>query len=75
MHISEVPKFLADSPSETTNAVLRPLWFSPPTNNQTTDKQSNQLFWCVGPKIAEYENEEIPKINETAKEPPWDPPT
>ena len=73
--ISEVPKFLAESPSETTHAIelvnpfdaahllIIPLQLSSVTS----------YFDMYFPSVAEYENEDIPKIHLTVEESPWDP--
>ena len=77
VHISEVPKFLAESPSVTTHAIeltdpfdaahilIIPLQLSIVI----------RYFDVYSPSIAEYENEDIPKIHLTAEESPWDPST
>ena len=75
LHISEVPKFLAESPGMTTNAtelvnsfdaahpLIIPLQLSGVTS----------FFDMYTPSIIEYENEDVPKIHLTAEEPPLDP--
>ena len=77
MHINEVPKFLAESPSVNNHALeltdpfdadhllIIPLKLSSVTS----------YFDVYSPRIAEYENEDIPKIHLTTEEPPWDPST
>ena len=74
MHVSEVPKFLAESPSETTHTIelvdpfdathslIIPLQLSRVTN----------YFDVYSPSVTEYENDDIPKIHLTVKEPPRD---
>ena len=73
--ISEVLKFLADSPRKThaielvdpfntTHQIIIPLQLSGVT-----------IFYVYSPTIAEYEDEDIPKIHLAAEEPPWDPST
>ena len=75
VHISEVSKFLADSPSVITHAIqladpsdaAHPLtillWLSSMTHH----------FYVYSLSIAEYENEEISQFHLTAEEPPWNP--
>ena len=77
VHINEVPKFLPETPSETTHAIelvnpfdttlqlIIPIKLSSVTN----------YFDVYFPSIAEYEDEDIPNIHLTAEEPPWDPST
>ena len=66
VHISEVPKFLDKSTNMTTNAIQLTDIFN------TIHPMSIPVYF---PSIAEYENEEIPKIHLIAKERPWDPST
>ena len=75
VHISEVPMFLAKSLSVTTHAV------------ELTDHLDathlliillqlsgvTSYFDVHSSSVAEYGNEDIPKIHLTVKEPPWDP--
>ena len=77
VHIIEVAKFLAESPSVTNHAIdltepfhaahllLIPLQLS----------RGGSCFYVYSPSIAEYENEDIPKIHLTAEKPLWDPST
>ena len=77
VHISEVSKFLAETSNETTHAIelvdpfdathllIIPLQLSSVTS----------YFDIFSPIIADYEDEEIPKIHLTTEEPPWDPST
>ena len=67
VHISEVLKFLAESPSETIHAIeleahllIIPLHLSSVTS----------YFDVYSPSVTEYENEDIPKIHLTGEEPP-----
>ena len=74
VHISEVFKFLAESPNVTTHAILlrdpfdaaHPLSILPQLSGVTS------YFDVYSMSIAEYESEEIPKIL-TAKKTPYDP--
>ena len=73
VHISEVPKFLAESPRMTTHAVeitehfdkamilIIPLQLS----------YVMRYFDVFSPSTAEYENEDTSEIHLTVKEPPW----
>ena len=77
VHINEVPKFLAEShivtiptleltdPFDAAHSLIIPLQLS---------RVSSSFDQC-SPNIAEYENEEIAKINLTAEEAPLDPST
>ena len=77
VHISEVPKFLAEIQSETTHVIelvnpfdaIHPLIFSLQLSRVTS------YFYVYSPSIAEYESDDIPKIHLTADEPQWDPST
>ena len=77
MHISEVPKFLAETPNETTNAIelVNPFDATHPLiiPFQLSGVISN--FDVSLPSITEYEDEDIPKIHLIVEEPPWDPST
>ena len=77
MHISEVPKFLAESCSVTTHAfeLTDPLDANHPLIIPLQLSHVTSYFDVYFLSIAEYENEDIPKIHLTAKEPPWDPST
>ena len=77
VHISEVPMFLAESPSETTHAIELVDTFNSAYQliiliqlNGVTSS-----FDVYSPSIAEYENDDISKIHLTAEEPQWDPST
>ena len=76
VHISEVPKFLAESlstthiiqltdPSDTAHLLIIPLQLSGVTS----------YFDVYNLSITAYENKDIPKIQLTAEELPWDPST
>ena len=77
VYISEVPKFLAESPSKTTHA----LELVDPFNTAHLIIILLQLssvtsyFDVYSPSVREYENEDIPKIHLTAEKNPWDPST
>ena len=77
VHISEVPKFLPKSPSVTTHAIELTDPFDPAHLLIIPLKLSSvtSYFDLYFPKIAEYENEDSPKVHLTAEEPPWDPST
>ena len=74
MHISEDPNFLAGIPSVTTHSieltdsfdVAHPLIIPLPLNTVTS------YFDVYSLRIAEYGNEDIPKIHLTAKKLPLD---
>ena len=74
VHIGEVPKSVADSTSVTTYAMQ----LSDPLNAvhmliiPLQLSRVTSYFDVYFPSIAEYENENIPEIHLTAKEPPWD---
>ena len=77
VHISKVPKFLAEShrviihamqlidPFDAAHLLIIPLQLSRVTS----------YFDVYTPSIAKYENQEIFKIHLTAEEPSWDPST
>ena len=72
MHISDIPKFFAKSPSVTTHAIELADSFDVIhlliTLLQLSRVTSN--FYVYSLSIAECENEDIPKIHLTADEPP-----
>ena len=72
VHISDVLKFLADNPSETTHAIelIEPFDASQPLIISL--KLSSVSYFDV---YHLNENEDIPKIRLTAEEPPSDPST
>ena len=75
VQISEVLKFLAENLSETAHATelvdpfdnIHPLIILLQLNGVTI------YFDVYFPSVAEYENDDIPKIHLTVEEPPWDP--
>ena len=77
VHISEITKFLAESPSVTFHAIelidlfdaAYPLIILLQLNSLTS------YFDLYSPSITEYGNDNIPKIHLTAAESPWDPST
>ena len=75
VHVSEFPEFLADSPSETTHAIKVIDHFdnAHPLFIQLQLSSTARYFDVYSLSIAEYENEEIPKIHITAEELPLDP--
>ena len=77
MHISEVPTFLAESPSVTTHAIelIDPFSITHPLIISLQLSGVTSYFDVHSPIIAEYKNEDILKIHLTAEEPPWDPST
>ena len=74
MRISEVPKFLAETPSKTTPAIklVSPFDATHPLIIPLQLSGVTSYFDVYSPSIADYENEDIPKIHLTAEEPPWD---
>ena len=75
VHIREIPKFLAESPSETTHAVELSNPFEAAHLLIIPLQLSGAIsyFYVYSLSTAEYENDNIPKIHLTAEEPPWDP--
>ena len=74
VHISEVPKFLAESPSETTHAIELVNSFNA-AHQLVILLQLNSVtsyFDVYSLIVAEYEKGDIPKVHFTADEPPWD---
>ena len=76
LHI-RVPKFLAESPSVTTHAkqLTDPFNAAHQLIIMLQLSRVTSYFDVYSPSIAEYENDELPKIHLTAEEPPWDPST
>ena len=74
VHISKVPKFLAESPSETTNAIelVNPFHVDFPLKILLQLSSMTSYFDVYSPSVAEYKNKDIPTIHLTAEEPPWD---
>ena len=69
VHISEVPMFLAESPSVTIHALqlTDPFDATHPLTLPLKLSSVTNCFEVYSPSIAEYENEDIPKINLTAE--------
>ena len=73
VHISEVPKFLAETPNETTHAIELVDPFDA-THLLIIPLQLSGVisyFDVFSPSITDYEDEGIPKIHLTAEEPYW----
>ena len=72
MHISEIPKFLAESPRRTSHVIeLMDLFDAAQLLTIPLQLSGVTSYFDVYyPHIAEYENEDIPKIHLTAEEPP-----
>ena len=73
VHISEVPKFLAESPSMTTHALQLTDTFDA-THLLIISLQLSRVtsyYDVYSPSIADYESEEISKIHLTAEKPSW----
>ena len=77
VHISEVSKFLLETPSEITHAIdlVDPFNATSPLIIPLQLSGVTSYFDVYFPIIAYNEHEDIPKINVTAEEPPWDPST
>ena len=77
VQINEVPKFLTETPSETTHAIqlVNPFDATYPLIIPLKLSGATSYFIVYSPSITEYEDEEIPKIHLTVEEPPWDPST
>ena len=75
VHINEVSKFLAESPSVTTQAIelTNPFNAAHPLIILLQLSRVTNYFDVYSPSISEYENEDILKIHLTAEEPPLDP--
>ena len=75
VHISEVPKFLEETPSEITHAIELVNPFDATHSIIIPIKLSvvTSYFDIYFPSTADYENEDIPKNHPTAEESPWDP--
>ena len=77
VQISEVPTFLAKSPSEITHVIKLTDLFNA-DHPLIIPLQMNRVissFDVYSSSIAEYENDDMPKIHLTVEEPPWDPST
>ena len=72
VHVSEVPKFLAESPSETTHVIelVDPFNAAHPLIILLHLSGVTSYFDAFSPGVAEYENEDILKIHLTAEESP-----
>ena len=72
VHISEVSKFLVDSPSKTTHAfqMIDPFNAAHSLVIPMQLSSVTSYFDVCSPSIVEYKNEKNPKINLTAEEPP-----
>ena len=68
------PKFLVESSSETTHAIelVDPFNAAKPLMILLQLHGMTSYFDVCSPSIAEYEDEDIPKIHLTSEEPPWD---
>ena len=75
VHISEALKFLAESPSVTTIDLIDPFDVAHLLIIPLQSRVVTKNFDVNSLSIAEYENEDIPKIHLTAVEPPLDPTT
>ena len=75
VQISEVPKFLAENPSETTHAIelVGTLYATHPLIILLQLSGVTSYFDVYSPGVAEYENDDTPKIHLTAEETSWDP--
>ena len=72
MQISEVPKFLSENPSKTTHAteLVNPFDTAHPWIIQLQLSGVTSYFDVSSSSVAKYENDDIPKIHLTLKEPP-----
>ena len=77
VQISEVLKFLAENLSETTHAIelVGPVNTAHPLIIPIQLNGVTSYFDVFSPSVAEYENDDVPKIHFTAVETPWDPST
>ena len=74
VHISEVPKFLAESPSETTHAIKLVDPFNAAHSLTIPLQLSNvTIYFDVYSLSVTDENKDIAKIHLITEEPPWDP--
>ena len=74
VHISEVPKFLAENLSKNTYAIELADLFDTAHLLIILLQLSRvtSYFDVLSPSVTGYENDDIPKIYLTAEEPPWD---
>ena len=72
VHLSEVPKFLAETLNETTHSLelVDPFDVAHPLIIPLQLSGVTNYFDVLPPSIAEYEGKNIPKIHLTAEEPP-----
>ena len=77
VHISEVPTILAECHSVSTHAINYTYPFNAAHSLIILLQVSNGIsyFDVYMTSLAEYENEDIPKIHLTVEELPWDPST
>ena len=75
VQIIEVPKFLAKNLIEITHAIelVDPFHAVHPLIIPFQLSSVTSYFDVYSPSVAEYEDDNIPKIHLTAEEPPWDP--
>ena len=71
------PKFFTETPNKKIHAIelVHPFHATNPLIILLKLSSITSYFDVYSPIIAEYEDEEIPKIHLTAEEPPWDPST
>ena len=72
VHICEVPKFLAENPTEATYAIKLVDPFDPVHPLRFPNKLSGvtSYFDVYYPSVTEYENDDIPNIHLNVEEPP-----
>ena len=77
VHISEVPKFLAETPNETTHAIELVDLFdaAPPLIILLQLSSVTSYFDVFSPIITDYLDDNITKLHLIAEEPPWHPST
>ena len=77
MHISELPKFLAESPSVTTHVIklVDPFNAAHPLVIPLQWSGETSYFDVYSLSVAEYENEDIPQTHINAEDFPWNPST
>ena len=77
MHISEVSKFLAENPRETTHTIelVNPFNASHPLIILFQLNSVTSYFDVYSTSTTVYESDDIPNIHLTAEEPLWDPST
>ena len=74
VHINEFPKFLVEHPSETTHVIelVDPFNTAHPLIIPLQLSGVTSYFDVYSPSVAEYENEDIPKVHFTAEKLPCD---